>query len=83
MDASVAIHPLEHTELVGVLGRFWKELGNLQSALAMLSEFVSGTGMWFFTGLRFVIEGVHLRGAAAHAEEDDPLGARADRWHLC
>ncbi len=71
--AGVGVHAVEEAELVGVLRGLGHQLGDPESALAMLGEIEDGTGMLLVSGLRFVIEGVELGGAAAHAEEDDPF----------
>ena len=51
------------------------QLGNPRAALAALLERGDGAGVRFGADLRLVFEGVELRRAAAHAEEDDALGA--------
>jgi hypothetical protein len=37
--------------------------------------------MWLVSGLRLVVERIHLRRSAAHAHEDDTLGPAA-WWYL-
>ena len=74
MDPGVGVHAVEEAELVGVFGRLGHEFGNTEAAPAVLFEVVDRAGMRFFPGLRFVVKGIELGGAAAHAEEDDPFG---------
>jgi hypothetical protein len=73
--AGVRVHALEDAQLVHVPRGVGQQLGHPLTALAVTGEFEAGAGVRLLPGLRLVIEGVHLRGPAAHAEEDDTLGA--------
>ena len=80
--AGVGVHAIEQAEFVGVFCRLGHQLGDPEPALAVLGEIEDRPGVLLVPGLGFVVEGVELRGAAAHAEEDDPFRAGGEARRL-
>ena len=60
MDAGVSVHAIEDAELVSVLRCFRHQFRNPKSAFAVLLKIVNRSRMRFFSGLRFVVEGIEL-----------------------
>ena len=87
MVREVGLHAIDDAEGVGMLGDLGKQVRDPEAALAVLLEFpgrseqLGGGGLSLadrFAGvareLRLVVEGIDVRRATFHAEEDDPPG---------
>ena len=91
----IGVHSVENAEVVGVTGHVREQFGNPVATLAVLLEgpgrlhqlaalllgrHLAGVGgqLWL------VVKGVDVRGAAPHAQENDPLGPwREVRFDRC
>ena len=75
------MHPVEQTEIIGVLGDIGEKVGNPQAALTVLAEIPGRSEEFFATilallatvpgQLRFVVEGIDVGRCAPHREVDD------------
>lgn len=75
MDAGIGVHAIEKAELVGMLRGFGHELGDPETTFPVSRERINRAGVRFLPRLGFVIKGIELRRATAHAEEYDSLGS--------